>query len=393
MKTALLITGFLLLFAAEILRVYLIMPFPGSQRYNTIDAAYWIARNIKWLRILALLMLAYPAWHLFRQTGKRGKKGLLMFLAAAYAVVCYLVNFSMEADAMFRQPVNKTMAKDSANKVGTDKIIIGVALNGEARAYPIQFLGYHHQVRDSVGGVPVMVTYCTVCRTGRVYSPIVNGKVASFRLVGMDHFNAMFEDAGTRSWWRQATGEAITGPLKGQILQEIPSAQMSLAAWERKYPGTLVMQPDSNFRDSYEKMTPYEKGRSKSDLTRRDSLSWKDKSWIIGVINGATAKAYDWNLLTKSGLMEDSLPGLPLLVTLEKDTTSFHAWNRELSGQTLHFSLDKQANILTDHTTGSQWNMDGVCVDGPLKGANLRPVNVYQEYWHSWRTFHPGTLH
>ena len=42
-----------------------------------------------------------------------------------------------------------------------------------------------------------MVTYCTVCRTGRVFSPIVEGQPETFRLVGMDHFNAMFEDEGT----------------------------------------------------------------------------------------------------------------------------------------------------------------------------------------------------
>lgn len=59
-----------------------------------------------------------------------------------------------------------------------------------------------------------MVTYCTVCRTGRVYSPMVNGKLETFRLVGMDHFNAMFEDASTKSWWRQSNGDCIAGPLK-----------------------------------------------------------------------------------------------------------------------------------------------------------------------------------
>ncbi len=46
MKLLLLITAFLLLFAVEILRVYFIMPFPGSQHNNTIDIAYWISRNI-----------------------------------------------------------------------------------------------------------------------------------------------------------------------------------------------------------------------------------------------------------------------------------------------------------------------------------------------------------
>ncbi|MFX5562960.1 DUF3179 domain-containing (seleno)protein, partial [Acinetobacter baumannii] len=64
-------------------------------------------------------------------------------------------------------------------------------------AYPIQFIGYHHQVVDTVGGEPIIATYCTVCRTGRIFSSTVDGVPEKFRLVGMDHFNAMFEDART----------------------------------------------------------------------------------------------------------------------------------------------------------------------------------------------------
>ncbi len=47
----------------------------------------------------------------------------------------------------------------------------------------------------------------------------------------MDHFNAMFEDETTKSWWRQVNGEAITGKLKGQQLPEVFSTQTSLAKW------------------------------------------------------------------------------------------------------------------------------------------------------------------
>ena len=86
------------------------------------------------------------------------------------------------------------------------------------------FIGYHHQVRDRVGGTDVLVTYCTVCRSGRVFSPLVDGTLERFRLVGMDRFNAMFEDESTGSWWRQATGAAVAGPRKGIQLVVIPFA-------------------------------------------------------------------------------------------------------------------------------------------------------------------------
>ena len=81
------------------------------------------------------------------------------------------------------------------------RLVVGVEIDGDARAYPVQFIGYHHQVRDTVHGAPVIVSFCTVCRTGRVFRPVVDGHPESFRLVGMDHFNAMFEDSTTGSWW------------------------------------------------------------------------------------------------------------------------------------------------------------------------------------------------
>lgn len=112
------------------------------------------------------------------------------------------------------------MAPVKLNDSNARDLVITVERKGDARAYPIELIGYHHQVLDTIDGEPVMVTYCTVCRTGRAFSPLVNGEPETFRLVGMDHYNAMFKDGTrTKSWWRQATGECIAGPLKGQLLR------------------------------------------------------------------------------------------------------------------------------------------------------------------------------
>lgn len=390
MKRSVLIIGLLLLFAAEIARVYFIMPFPGSQQSNSIDFAYWLGRNIRWIRIVLLLLVALPVMHGLTR-GKRWSRVLLALVLLLYGMVFYLFNFRFEADKMFYQPENKNFSV--ASLPGADTVlVIGVAINGEAKAFPIQIIGYHHQVRDSIGQTPVMVTYCTVCRTGRVFSPLVNDKPETFRLVGMDHFNAMFEDATTKSWWQQATGTAIAGPLKGHALTEIPSRQLSLAAWVRLHPNTTVLLPDSLYRKQYAGLDNYNKGTIKGSLEKRDSASWKFKSWVVGVLHGGFAKAYDWNDLVKKELIEDSLPGVPLLLALENDSASFHVWDRRVGNQTLHFEKNKAQHTLTDSETKSTWSMDGLCTDGPLKDSLLRPVSAYQEFWHSWKNFHPATL-
>jgi len=392
MKRFLLIAGLLLLFAAEILRVYFIMPFPGSQKANTIDIAYFIGRNIWWLRGAAILLIIYPAVSIFTK-GSKWSKAWLGITLLGYCIVAYMLNFSMEADKMFRQPGTLLFADAKGNKIPEDKLVLGVVINNTAKAYPIQLIGYHHQVVDTFGNVRVIVTYCTVCRTGRVYSPYIREleKFDTFRLVGMDHFNAMFEDATTKSWWQQATGTAVAGPLKGQQLNELPSQQVTLAAWLRQYPGSAIMQPDTAYKEKFEKMASYDKGRSKSDLTKRDSSSWNPKSWVVGIQHLEWARAYDWNRLVKERMIQDSFSLYPVLITLEKDTASFHTFSRFVDGQSLSFVKADTSGTLKDVNTGSLWNEDGKSIAGPLTGKQLAPVAAYQEFWHSWQTFHPKT--
>jgi len=377
--------GLIFLFALEILRVYFIMPFPGSQQHDTVGFAYFLDRNIVWLRIIALALVIW-ALLFYLRTGKVGLKITLVAILLVYGVVFYLFNFKFLADKMFYQPSVKQFLADSTNP---DRLVIGVAVKGAAKAYPIEIIGYHHQVRDTVGGQPVLVTYCTVCRTGRVYSPFVQGKYAAFRLVGMDHFNAMFEDADTHSWWQQATGKAITGSLKGQQLEEIPSAQMTLAHWQALHPNSLTLQPDPNFKNKYDSLKGYDEGTIKSSLEKRDSASWQFKSWVIGIESGGRSKAYDWNNLVKDRVIPDTIGKLHLLLTIEPDNKTFYALSYNDS---LSFQYDTGKSTIRDINTRSTWQPNGSCTEGPMKGAQLQPVQAYQEFWHSWRTFHPGTV-
>jgi len=365
------------------------MPMPGSQQFNSIGLVYFLGSNKMIIRIILYLIILFPLLTIFKGNSTKEKIGV-SFLSILYIAIFYVFTFMMEADKMFYQPTHTYFNKIADNKIPLHKLVIGVSENGIAKAFPIQLIGYHHQVRDSIDNKPIMVTYCTVCRTGRVYSPMVNGKVETFRLVGMDHFNAMFEDATTKSWWRQATGECIAGPLKGYKLTEIKSEQVSLAAWFRKFPQTEILQPDEKFAATFEKMDTYDKGKSKSNLTKRDTASWQFKSWVLGFTNGTTSKTYDWNYLEANKIIQDSLPTLPLLIILENDSASFHSYNRTVNNLTLHFK--KINDSIVDTYSNSLWNYDGICIDGKLKGASLTPVVTYQEYLHSWEFFHPNSI-
>ena len=361
----------------EFLNVYFIMPLPGSQRIRSIDFAYflytwrWAFRGVFSLILLIGFLKAFQASKWFTLAG------ILLVLSTIY-----VINFEMAADSMFYQPKDLLMKNAQSNKVEKNRIILGIELNGKAKAYPIALIAYHHQVLDTIAGKPIMVTYCSVCRTGRIFEPLVNGKSEKFRLVGMDHFNAMFEDATTKSWWRQANGEAITGKLKGQMLPELLSQQTSVEKWLALHPNSLIMQPDFNFKTKYDSTAKYESGKSKSDLTRTDSLSWKDKSWVVGIELGKDSKAFDWLRLKRERVINNQVGNQPVLVVLAADNKSFFAFERPT--KEAHF-LIKNDTLSIDN---KRFMLNGNSVD---KSSSLKPIKAYQEFWHSWQTFHPAT--
>jgi hypothetical protein len=384
----------LVLIVLEILKVYFIMPFPGSQEEETIEIAYALHNNMWFLRILGWVVLIYLVLKL--KPIKVWAKVIVAIVFGLYALVFYAFNFVFLADKMFYQPEVKSMVGAAENKIPLENIVLGFELNGEARAYPLQLIGYHHQVLDTIGDEPVMITYCTVCRTGRVYKPKVNGKNEEFRLVGMDHFNAMFEDKTTKSWWYQATGEAIIGDLKGIQLEEIYAEQTTLKSWLEQHPTSLIMQPDEKFKKQYDDLEGYGSGKigeADNKLEGRDTASWQKKSWVVGINMGNNSKAYDWNELKQKHIINDTLNGKAVLITLEKDEHTFHAFSRKMESinTVLSFSYDAITDVMNDDQTSSSWNLNGKCVDGALKGKKLKPIQAYQEFWHSWQNFHPHT--
>lgn len=370
--------GICLLVLFEIANVYFIMPMPGSQRMRSIDLAY-LLYSWRWLfRAVFGVMLAAGAASAWRAPGRQ-KFAVPASLALA-ALAIYVLNFRMAADRMFVAPTSVVMLPADKNKVDTARLVVGVEIDGEARAFPVQFIGYHHQVRDTVAGKPVMVSYCTVCRTGRVFSPVVDGRSEVFRLVGMDHFNAMFEDRTTHSWWRQANGEAIAGPSKGKTLAEIPSRQVTLAEWLRQHPTSLVMQPDSALRSKYSESFDFETGASRKSLTGTDTISWHDKAWVVGITVNGESKAYDWNRLRRESVVNDVVGGKPIVVAMASDRSSFCAFVRPSSATS--FSL-RNDSLVAGRTA---YAFSGLGAKGTLE-----PLNASQEFWHSWRTFQPAT--
>jgi hypothetical protein len=61
---------------------------------------------------------------------------------------------------MFNPLANSAYAKASeATFAGDNDMVLAVEIKGEAVAYPVRLMAYHHLVQDTVGGTPIVATY------------------------------------------------------------------------------------------------------------------------------------------------------------------------------------------------------------------------------------------
>ncbi|MEM7521437.1 MAG: DUF3179 domain-containing protein [Pseudomonadota bacterium] len=127
--------------------------------------------------------------------------------------------------------------------LGEREPVITLEIDGaDPRAYPIRYLMWHEIVNDSVGGVPVAVTFCPLCNSGMTFDRRVAGRVLSFGVSGkLRNSDMIMYDRESESWWQQAEGIGIVGAFTGQALIQLPTWMESWAEFKARNPQGLVM--------------------------------------------------------------------------------------------------------------------------------------------------------
>lgn len=128
--------------------------------------------------------------------------------------------------------------------------VMSVEIGADARAYPLSILVWHEVVNDTVGGVPISVTYCPLCNSGVVFERTVAGSVTSFGTTGkLRNSDLIMYDRATESWWQQWEGRAIVGTLSGTRVKKLPVRLEALREFRARHPQGLVLVPeDPGFR-------------------------------------------------------------------------------------------------------------------------------------------------
>ncbi len=248
------------------------------------------------------------------------------------------------------------MVKAPEAEIKDDARVLGLIVNGSARAYPVRYLTVHEIVNDSEGEQFYTVTYCPLCGSGVAYATNVRpGVHLNFGVSGLLYnSDLLMYDRNTESLWSQMSATAIAGPLVGATLPLLPLSHTSWAAWRQQHPNTLVMTGHPKFRAAYRAhpYPGYAKSRRLYYAVEHDApAEFHPKDWVLGVVVGAAKKAYPF-------------------VELEKH------------GQRTFTDRVGEASIVL------KWDPDHQTA---LALIGTEQLAATQAYWFAWYAFHPDT--
>ena len=270
--------------------------------------------------------------------------------------------------------------------------VIGLEINGEAKAYPIFILVWHEIVNDNMGGVPVSVTYCPLCYTNQVFERIIDGQEVEFGTSGkLYNSNLLMYDRYTESYWSQALGIAVKGELTGYELNLIPFDVITWGDWKKLHPETVVLTTDTGHIRSYA-TDPYGNYYTEPRImfpVEHSDDRLHSKEIIIGFNQDDIYKAYKQNDIESEIIINDTIGNTPVLLTSLFSENS-RAFVRIVDDDVLDFSYAD--GKIFDLQTNSEWNYDGLGISGTYQGTQLERLPIEPGFWFEWVAFHPQTL-
>jgi hypothetical protein len=235
-----------------------------------------------------------------------------------------------------------------------DRVVFGVVVNGEARAYPKNIMEIHEMVNDTLGGRRIGVPYCTLCGSAQAYYlDDVEGFEPVLRTSGLlIRSNKMMYDLSTFSLVDTFTGQASTGPLAeaGVTLEQVSVVTSTWGAWKEAHPDTTIVASDGGIGRTYS----------------MDPLGGRDDDGPIFPI----------------GDPDPRLPVQEPVLGVVTDTGAFVAVPVEAARAAL--------------AAGDEITIDNLTIIADAGGIRaVRPdgsdAGSHQAFWFAWSQFHPDT--
>jgi hypothetical protein len=208
-----------------------------------------------------------------------------------------------------------------------DEPVIALDVGGEVRAYPVQILVWHEIVNDTVGGVPVAITFCPLCNTALVFDRRVDGETLTFGTTGnLRNSDLVMYDRETESWWQQFGGRALVGRHAGARLEHLPARIVAWREFRSASPRAKVLSRDTGHSRPYGE-NPYV-GYDDVDsppffgAANPDDDRLPPKERVVFVERGGQSAAIPFTALREKRVIRLALGGSKLVVRWRGGVTS-----------------------------------------------------------------------
>ena len=210
-----------------------------------------------------------------------------------------------------RPQAQQMVPAGAATYLEDSDLILGVVVDGQARAYPHNIFWWHEIQIDEIGGMEFNVTYCPLTGSGMVF-PVDQGGEAPLHLyVSGRLFNSnltMFERdpvSGEPTFWNQMMLEAISGPRAGETLELMPVTETTWGRWVEMYPETLVTSDDTGYDRNYARY-PYgdyitNHGNTFGAINPQYAETYPEKTMALAVELAGESRAYSFSELRGVG--------------------------------------------------------------------------------------------
>ena len=284
--------------------------------------------------------------------------------------------------------------------------VVALEINGAARAYPLAILTWHEIANDTLGGVPVSVTFCPLCNSAVAFDRRVGDATLDFGVSGnLRNSDLVMWDRQTESWWQQLTGEGIVGTYAGYRLDLVPTQIVSWSDFKTAFPDADVLSRETGHHRDYGRNPYY--GYDRVDQSpflfdgRPDDRLLPMERVAALVLDGHPL-AFPFMTLEQEGAVNYEANGRNIVVLFQpgtasaldqsriadsRDVGSTGVFDAVLDGHTLTFRVDGDSFV--DEQTGSAWNVLGQAVSGPLAGKSLTPIVHGNHFWFAWAAFAP----
>lgn len=297
------------------------------------------------------------------------------------------------------EPQMVTATEPGAAYLEDSDRVIGILVDGQARAYPHAVLDYHEVVNDRVGDRWFSVTFCPLTGSGLMVDPVVGGRRLDFGVSGLLFANnlVLYDRATGDVWGPQLSVTGKCSSFRDQSIELLPLVETSWGRWKELHPSTVVVNSATGFNRNYRESLYDEYRADDEDILHEMPLdrSRPLKERILAIRVGPDGgKGYPFGELDTAlgghGVINDIVGGEPTAVFYEGASgETAIAFRSTVDGQVLTF--DAQADgTWTDEETGSTWRLDGLATAGPLAGSRLEiREDAFVVYWFAWRFFQP----